>query len=166
MKQNFFISHVPQTICSLFIIFVICFLTVAGTYIPAEASGTGWVEITTTAPEELNNYLILSLVHDETQEEYDFPVLKEDNFHLSEKVPVGTYTVAGAWVYQDYRYKVTADVESLDVKDSTFTPINLTVTFTEEDGSESTETDEQSSEDWLVEKIEGLTEQALHFPDR
>lgn len=133
----------------------------AGTIVPACATGHGWVEITSEVPGELKNYIILSVIEDETQEEYDYPVLAENGFSAFDEIPVGAYTVAGAWVYQDYRYTVTANVTNFVVEENSLIPIKLTVGIPGEGSEislegtqENNEIDEPVGEDIPVENEE------------
>ncbi len=147
MNHNFCLSRFRRALAFFFAAVFVCVSVIASNVVPVSAAGNGWVEITAQAPEELSSYVILSLVEDKTQEEYDFPVLRENNFHVFEEIPTGSYTVAGAWVYQDYRYAVACNVDKFEVKDNDLITINLTVGQPGEEVSiPSSEVKEESSE--------------------
>lgn len=135
MKQSFCLSRSMRALVYFFTAVALCVSIMAGAIVPAYAAGHGWVEITSEVPGELNSYIIFSVIEDETQEEYDFPVLAENGFSAFDEIPMGKYTVAGAWVYQDYRYTVTADLTNFVIEENSLVSVKLTVTMPGE-GSE------------------------------
>lgn len=151
MKKLFYSSRHKGSISYFFMVFAVCLLILAGTVVPAGATGAssgsaiepssgttatvpateviekGWLEVKATLAEEINSYIVLSLICENTQDDLAVPILPEDGFYAKEEVPVGTYSISAVWVYQDYRYTVTPSVNTFVVEKDTSTTIELSV---------------------------------------
>lgn len=88
----------------------------------------GWIEITTTVPDDFAGlYLVLQVIDLSTGNDRAFQILRENNYTLRDKIPVGTYLIDLVFVYQDYRYHVTAESNEFTVMSDLAAPIRLNV---------------------------------------
>lgn len=106
-----------------------CFIKTANPIRLQRNAPMGWVEITTTVPDDFSHdYLVLQVIELSTGYERAFQILRENNYTLRDEIPVGTYLIDLVFVYQDYRYQVTAETDEFTVTaEGLATPIRLTV---------------------------------------
>lgn len=95
-------------------------------------SNNGFIEITASVPADFSqtSYLIADLTNTDTGEEYSFQILSENGYVEEAEVPAGHYEVNNCWVYEDFRYSVTASTKNLTVAaQTTAASLPLTVTL-------------------------------------
>lgn len=163
MKEYFYSLNSHKAGFRLMISSIICILILLLSVIPAQAAKGGWIEVTSDVPDDLNSYIILSVINEDTYDEYDISVLPDNDFYARKEVPLGNYSVAAAWVFQDYRYEVTPNVSSFKVDDNAAADIKLSVKApTQESPTDEPPISEEDPEDtFLVETITGTIDTAL-----
>ena len=94
-------------------LFVICFLLIQSSVTalaqspPENAGSTGWVEISAAVPADFTAPLVVTLMNIESEEEFDFPVVLENNYVTLEELPVGRYSISSGFVEGgDFRYSL------------------------------------------------------------
>lgn len=80
-----------------------------------EPEQRGWIEVNAEVPEAFNAAVIATVIHAETQEEYDIQLLKANNYTGKRQVPYGEYTVGQAFVPTDIRYGGIPKAESFQI---------------------------------------------------
>lgn len=121
---------------------------------PENAGSTGWVEISAAVPADFTAPLVVSLMNTETEEEYDFPVIFENNYITLEELPVGTYSFSMGFVEGgDFRYSlVPVESEYIVEYDEVAAAVKIDVIFNEEYAngvslSDTSEDPDETSED-------------------
>lgn len=70
----------------------------------AQKEKTGWIEVTAEVPEGFTSAVIATVIHSETQEEYDIQLLEANGYTGKRQVPYGEYIADQAFVPADIRY--------------------------------------------------------------
>lgn len=101
---------------------------------PEPAGSTGWVEISAAVPADFTAPLVISLLNNETQEEYDFPVIAENDYITLEELPVGSYSFSAGFVEGgDFRYSlIPVETEYLVAYNEVAAAVKIDVIFNEE----------------------------------
>lgn len=135
---------------------IFCVLCLSLLTLPAGAVGkeatakanNGFVEITANVPADFpqTSYLIADLTNVDTGEEYSFQILSENGYVEEAEVPAGSYEVTGCWVYEDFRYSVTAGTKKLTVAtQTTAASLPLTVTLLDKYKTDATSSSKSSA---------------------
>lgn len=136
----------------------------------AAAAGTpkGWVEVKSIVPVGFSNdYLVVQVMNLDTGDEYSLQVLGENDYVLRTQLPAGNYTIDMAFVYQDYRYSVTADVSEFTVEENVAAPIQLSVSMLDQyrgNTTEPVESPEPSAPEEPVQDTEEPSEAPSEVP--
>ena len=134
---NHRLSHCRSIVCLVAVFFLLLQPTVwaAAAETPPETAGsTGWVEISAAVPADFTSPLVVSLLNKETQEEYDFPVIAENDYVTLEELPVGNYSFSAGFVEGgDFRYSlVPVETEYIVAYNEVAAAVKIDVVFNEE----------------------------------
>ena len=134
---NHRLSHCRSIVCLVAVFFLLLQPTVwaaAAETSPESTGTTGWVEISAAVPADFSSPLVVSLLNEETQEEYDFPVIAENKYITLEELPVGSYSFSAGFVEGgDFRYSlVPVETEYIVAYNEVAAAVKIDVVFNEE----------------------------------
>lgn len=116
---------------------LLCVLTIVSLFttsaLATESTGNEpkqvWVEVKAVVADDFQGEIIATVVNTETEEEYDFQLLYENEYIGRKKVPVGNYSVNIAFAPSDIRYSGIPTTETFEAIGNEKAAIPVVFTF-------------------------------------